>query len=244
MSQLSLPGNPAELHLRYHFDHSLTGDAHEQTVECWQVDIHHDSGICHVCCTIDGTAGSCEEDACSRHAPGPVVGHMTFYRIRLTQGMNGYEALKEVPELGKLADDLLDPRTGYFTEEVDQYLPYTGTDLLIMDRVVLDRPWRGAGLGSILAAEAIDRIGLGCRAVACTPGVSDPAPDWHPDQDEWDRVAGRIAAAWRRAGFIAYRDTTYLLTPTSPEAELARDVLRTDFQDLCLLWRADEDRYV
>ncbi|MBC2901088.1 hypothetical protein [Streptomyces cupreus] len=225
MTQQPLPGDPAALRLNYHFGHGLSGDTHEETVERWQVDIRH---------------GGDTHDAASPIHCGASVGHMVFYRIRLTQRMNAYWAMEaESEELYELAQALLDPSTGYFTEEVDQLLAYVGMDLLIMDRVVLNREWRGFGLGPMLAAEAIDRIGLGCRAVACSPGVSEPDPDWRPDQEEWDRVTGRIRAAWKRAGFTGYRDSSYLLGPASPETESARDALRTGFQDLCLRWRAE-----
>lgn len=44
---------------------------------------------------------------------------------------------------------------------------------MILDRVFLQNPWRGFGLGPALAAEAIRRLADGCCAVAAYPAPSE-----------------------------------------------------------------------
>ncbi|MGW1996069.1 hypothetical protein [Embleya sp. NPDC001921] len=104
------------------------------------------------------------------------------------------------------------------------------------DRVVLDKRWRGFGLGPILAAEAIERLSPGARAVACLPGISDREPDLEPGREEWDRVTARITAAWARVGFEAFEDGVHLIDPATVAAEEALSVLHEDFDDLCRNW--------
>jgi GNAT superfamily N-acetyltransferase len=237
-----LPADPSQLHLQYTYAHGLHDDPHDQTVERWDISIRHGHNVHDRsrCPVLNGTESP--DVACGARCPafeehGLEVGRMTFFRIRLTQGMNAWLAMEEESqELYEVAQVLLDEATGYFTDEVGRQLEYVGTDLLVMDRVVLDKPWRGFGLGPVLAAEAINRLEPGCRAVACSPGVSEPDDDWKPDQAEWDRVMARIAAAWGRVGFTLYRENIYLLVPATGVSEDCRTALRVEFQDLCLAW--------
>ncbi|OIJ91659.1 hypothetical protein BIV24_15490 [Streptomyces colonosanans] len=84
------------------------------------------------------------------------VGSMTFYRVHLDRGRNAFWAMEEESEeLYETAQVLLDPETGFFTDEVSERLEYVGSALLVMDRVTLDPPWRGHGLAAVLACEAI-----------------------------------------------------------------------------------------
>lgn len=237
-----LPGDPSQLHLQYAHEHGLHDDPHEQTVEGWEVRIQygyevHDDNHCPVLNAPDAPGDHHEGDCPAFEERGIEVGRMTFYRVRLDQGMNAWWAMEEESqELYEIGSVLLDQNTGNFTDEVDQRLEYMGSDLLVMDRVVLDKEWRGFGLGPILAAEAINRLVPGCRAVTCSPGISDDH-GWKPDQAEWDRVTARIAAAWERVGFTLYRDNVYLLHPATVVPEERRTALRGEFRNLCTAWR-------
>ncbi|MEU9155051.1 hypothetical protein AB0D59_31960 [Streptomyces sp. NPDC048417] len=138
---------------------------------------------------------------------------------------------EESEEPYETAQAILDPDTGTFTDEVSERLEYVGSALLVMDRVTLDPPWRGHGLAAVLACEAIPRLMAGCRAVACSPGITDKA--------EWDRVNARIAQGWERLGFRPYRDNIYLLSPASQDLEEQRGALRGHLADLGASWRTD-----
>ncbi|MFD7479234.1 hypothetical protein ACFV8Z_46095 [Streptomyces sp. NPDC059837] len=142
---------------------------------------------------------------------------MTFYRVHLDRGRNAFWAMEEESEeLYETAQVLLDPETGSFTDEVSERLEYVGSALLVMDRVTLDPPWRGHGLAAVLACEAITRLMAGCRAVACSPGITDLSSQRLTEKAEWDRVNARIAQGRERLGFRPYRDNTYLLSCRRP----------------------------
>lgn len=111
--------------------------------------------------------------------------------------------------------------------------------LLVMDRVTLEPPWRGHGLAAVLACEAITRLMAGCRAVACSPGITDLSSQRLTDKAEWDRVNARIAHGWERLGFRPYRDNVYLLSPASQDLEEQRGALRRHLADLGASWRTD-----
>ncbi|MEU6350152.1 hypothetical protein ABZ896_12575 [Streptomyces sp. NPDC047072] len=209
----------------------------------WEISIRHgyevhDDEHCPVLNTPD-SPDDCRDGQCPAfEEQGVEIGRMTFYRIRLDQGMNAWWAMEEESqELYEIATVLLDQETGYFTDEVDQQLEYVGTDLLVMDRVVLDSEWRGRGLGSVLAAEAVNRLAPGCRAVACSPGISDHEDGWKPDEGEWNQVTAKIAAAWEKVGFTLFKDNVYLLSPATVVPEERRAALRTEFKSLCAAWR-------
>ncbi|MFE0929281.1 hypothetical protein ACFW4O_15955 [Streptomyces mutabilis] len=61
-----------------------------------------------------------------------------------------------------------------------------------MNRVTLDPPWRGHGLATVLACEVITRLMAGCRAVACSPGITDLGSRRLTARAEWDRVNAKI----------------------------------------------------
>ncbi|MFJ2175956.1 hypothetical protein ACIOHE_24070 [Streptomyces sp. NPDC087851] len=246
-SAQQLPTDPARLHLQYRYEQGMHADPHEETVERWEISIRHghevhDDARCPVLSDKKSPGDHCEGDCSAYEEDGPEIGRMIFFRIRLSQGMNAWWAMEEESqELYEIAGVLLDQETGYFTDEVDQQLEYVGTDLLVMDRVVLDKPWRGFGLGPALATEVINRLAPGCRAVTCSPGISAPEDGWKPDQAEWDRVTTRIAAAWEKVGFAFFKDNVYLLDPATVLPEERRAVLRAEFQDLCAAWRMAHD---
>ncbi|SED49668.1 hypothetical protein SAMN05428945_5733 [Streptomyces sp. 2224.1] len=117
-------------------------------------------------------------------------------------------------------------------------LEYVRTGLLVMDRVSLDRQWRGHGLAVILATEAIHRLMPGCRAVACAPGITDISSDRLQDRTEWDRVNAKIARGWERIEFRLYRDNVYLLSPASQDLEGQRGELLGRLVELGASWRS------
>ncbi|MFJ6898196.1 hypothetical protein [Streptomyces hokutonensis] len=235
----SLPGDPSELHLRICYDDELLDTQQADTLERWNVAVLHRRRT-HVegqdlvpssgCGTADCLAGTVEDVA---------VGEMTFYRVHLDRGRNAYWAMEEESEeLYETARVLLDPKTGFFTSEVGELLDYVGSALLVMDRVTLDPQWRGHGLAAVLGTEAIHRLMPGCRAIACSPGITDLSSQRLTDRSEWDRVNAKIAHGWESIGFRLYRDNIYLVTPASQDLEDQRGVLRRRLAELGASWRA------
>ncbi|WP_435059101.1 hypothetical protein [Streptomyces sp. bgisy060] len=205
------PDDPSELRLRISYTDELTDIPQADTMERWDVDVLHG----------ERAAGS-----------------ITFYRVYLDRGMNAFRVMEEESEdLGEIAQALLDPSTGNFTEEASSWLPYIGSSLLVMDKVTLDAPWRGHGLGAILATEAIHRLMAGCRAIACSPGVTDLSSDRLLSRTEWERVTAKITRGWERIGFLPYEGNVFLLSPASLELEEQRGTLRQRLAELGISWR-------
>ncbi|AVH55639.1 MULTISPECIES: hypothetical protein [Streptomyces] len=234
----SLPGDPTELHLRISFDDELWDTPQADTLERWNVAILHRRR------THDGAQGPAAGSACdtadcpSCTTEDVAVGEMTFYRVHLDRGRNAYWAMEEESEeLYETAQVLVDPQTGSFTSEVGELLEYVGSALLVMDRVTLDPQWRGHGLAAVLGIEAIHRLMPGCRAIACSPGITDLSSQRLTDRSEWDRVNAKIAQGWERIGFRLYRDNIYLLSPASQDLEEQRGVLRGHLAELGASWR-------
>ncbi|MEU3499731.1 hypothetical protein ABZ726_02810 [Streptomyces hundungensis] len=239
MIELSpLPGDPTELHLRFVYADMLSDTPHADTVEKWRVEILHQSRT-HDDSRCPVAPSACEADHCPAYTlSDSPVGSMTFFRVHLDRGRNAHAALADESEdLNEIAQVLIDPATGYFTDEVGELLEYSGSALLVMDRVTLREEWRGQGLGAILASEAIFRLMPGCRAVACSPGITDLGSRSLEDRAEWDRVNTKIAYGWESIGFRLYRDNIYLLSPVSQDLEEQRGVLRGRLVELAAAWR-------
>ncbi|MFK4222193.1 hypothetical protein [Streptomyces sp. NPDC019890] len=235
----SLPADPTELHLRISYVDELCDTPQADTLERWDVAILHRRRTHH------GGNGPAETSGCvnavcpSCTVEDIAVGSMTFYRVHLDRGRNAYWAMEEESEeLYETAQVLLDQGTGSFTSEVGELLEYVGSALLVMDRVTLDQQWRGHGLAAVLAIEAIHRLMAGCRAIACSPGVTDLGSQCLKDRSEWDRVNAKIAQGCERLGFRLYRDNIYLLSPSSQDLEEQRGVLRGRLVELGASWRA------
>ncbi|MVO90260.1 hypothetical protein GPA10_37305 [Streptomyces sp. p1417] len=235
----ALPGDPTELHLHISYNDELGDTPHADTLERWNVAVLHRRRT-HRDDRGPGTVADCDGTDClSCTVEEAAAGSMTFYRVHLDRSRSGYAAMAEESEdLYEIAQAVLDPATGYYTEEFSEQLEYTGSALLVMDRVTLERPWRGHGIGAALAAEAIHRLMLGARAVVCSPGVSDLSGTRLRDQGEWDRVVGKIAGGWELIGFRRFRDTLYFLSPAWPDVEEERTALRRKFLRIEAAWAA------
>ncbi|MGW2858296.1 hypothetical protein [Streptomyces sp. NPDC001205] len=238
-----LPGNPSDLHLRISYDDELWDTPQADTLERWSVTVLHRRRV------HEGDRGSAATSSCgtadcpSCTVEDAVVGSMTFYRVHFDRGRNAYWAMEEESEdLFEIAQALLDPETGSFASEVSELLEYVGSALLVMDRVTLDPAWRGQGLAAMLGCEVIHRLMIGCRAVACSPGVTDLSSQRLTDRSEWDRVNAKIAQGWQSLGFRPYRDNVYLLSPASQDLEEQRAVLRGRLAALGASWRTGASR--
>ncbi|MGQ4453174.1 hypothetical protein [[Kitasatospora] papulosa] len=233
-----LPGDPSDLRLRISYDDELFDTPQADTLERWSVSVLHRRRV-HDAGQGPAFAGSCVTADCSScTVEDSAVGSMTFYRVHLDRGRNAYWAMEEESEeLYETAQVLLDPETGWFTSEVSELLDYVGSALLVMDRVTLDPAWRGQGLAAVLGCEVIHRLMAGCRAVACSPGVTDLSSQRLTSRSEWDRVNAKIAQGWESLGFRLYQDNVYLLSPASQELEEQRGVLRGRLAELAASWR-------
>ncbi|AYG84660.1 hypothetical protein DWB77_06874 [Streptomyces hundungensis] len=123
-----LPGDPTELHLRFVYADMLSDTPHADTLEEWRVEVlhrrrTHDDSRCPI------APSACEADHCPAYTlSDSPAGSMTFFRVHLDRGRNAHAALADESEdLNEIAQDLLAPATGYFTDEVSVLLECSGS---------------------------------------------------------------------------------------------------------------------
>jgi GNAT superfamily N-acetyltransferase len=87
-------------------------------------------------------------------------------------------------------------------------LPGGTGHVVLLDRVWLAPDHRGRGLGPIVAAAAIARLGRGCHLAACYPAPFEGAPLGPEDQARAVEALGRL---WSKVGFRHWRDGVWML---------------------------------
>jgi len=80
--------------------------------------------------------------------------------------------------------------------------------IVLLDRVWLDPDHRGDGLGPIVAAAAIGRLGRGCHLAACYPAPFETTSCRPEDQARAVEALGRL---WSKVGFRHWRDGVWML---------------------------------
>ena len=208
-----LPADPARLRLVYTHDQPAEPYDFEDTLEWWHVSVrtfHEEDQECP-----QGCSAACEQAL----EEGIQIGYLSLCRLRDYTGDNRWEAADaESGDLESIASTVLDPRTGKYTDAFDEAIECPAGDLLILDRVVLDKPWRGFGLGPVFAAEAIRRLSGGCCAVAAEPNMAEWPDDREKVSEAYRQQARRkIAALWESIGFTSFQNGVYLLDPALRE---------------------------
>lgn len=143
-------------------------------------------------------------------------------------------------DLESIAATVLDD--GEYSAAFQEAIDCPVGDLLILDRVFLALPWRGFGLGPVLAAEAIRRLSGGCCAVAAEPGMAE----WPHNRDEVTdayraRVKAKIAALWESVGFHAFHSGVQLLDTSMREPIELHRARRKELKNLSAAYKAHLD---
>ncbi|MFI6360434.1 hypothetical protein ACIBJF_49775 [Streptomyces sp. NPDC050743] len=163
-----LLGDPARLHLHYGHGHPAVPYDFEDTLESWYVKVTYE---------MAGDEEWEDEEGEESRAPavGTEVGHVILWRLRDDTGDSGWEAADaESGDLEVIASAVLGRSGGAgYSAAFEKAVVHPVGDLLILDRVHLDRAWRGFGLGPILAAEAIRRLLCGGGVARPTWGISN-----------------------------------------------------------------------
>jgi GNAT superfamily N-acetyltransferase len=124
-------------------------------------------------------------------------------------------------EAGVTLADLADPASGDWVEisaletrtdtaagiARDDESESEETSLLVLDRLWIEPDYRGNGLGPIVAACAILRLGRGCRLAACYPAPFETSRA-SEDRDRSIEALGRI---WAKVGFTPWNDGVWML---------------------------------
>ncbi|MEU7556481.1 hypothetical protein AB0B01_29865 [Streptomyces sp. NPDC044571] len=156
-------------------------------------------------------------DAECRFEDGTPIGEMSFVRIRDYTRDPAWEAADSYTgDIEKIVSVCTDPAYAmtpglHWSPEFEERIDCPAGDLLIMDRVRIQRQWRGFGIGALAAAEAIRRLVPGCCAVACEPAPTDG--DFGGDEPGYQAAQAKIARVWESVGFKAFNDGVYLLDP-------------------------------
>jgi GNAT superfamily N-acetyltransferase len=224
-----LPGDPARLHLHYGHGHPAVPYDYEDILEPWHVAVTY------------GTAGDeeweDEEEDGGSHAPaaGSKIGHLILWRLRDYTGDNRWEAADaESGDLEVIVSAVLgrSGRTGYGAA-FEKAITHPVGDLLLLDRVSLDKEWRGFGLGPALAAEAIRRLSGGCCAVAVFPGMGEYPEDREQVTETYRLQAKKkIAALWESIGFQPFRRGVWLLDTALRQPEELMQARRAELRAL------------
>ena len=86
--------------------------------------------------------------------------------------------------------------------------PARRNHIVLLDRVWLHPDHRGHGLGPIVAAAAIGRLGRGCHLAACYPAPFEAASRRPEDRPRAVEALGRV---WAKVGFRHWRDGVWML---------------------------------
>jgi GNAT superfamily N-acetyltransferase len=93
--------------------------------------------------------------------------------------------------------------------------------LVIMDRVSVDRDWRGQRFGPFLAARALRNLSGDDTIAACYPAPFElPLDHLHREREQ-----ARLGRIWEHLGFRHYRDGVFVCDPTAGELDSALDEL-------------------
>ncbi len=84
---------------------------------------------------------------------------------------------------------------------------FTETSVLVLDRLWIEPDCRGNGLGPIVAAYAILRLGRGCRLAACYPAPFEEV-ELSADRDRSIEALGRV---WAKVGFTPWNNGVWML---------------------------------
>ncbi|OEJ23206.1 hypothetical protein AS594_00415 [Streptomyces agglomeratus] len=114
-------------------------------------------------------------------------------------------------DLGMMAETLLDPSTGHFRDDLDEFTEPIYSSMLILTHARLEKPWQGFGLGALLTARAIDRLSPDCRGTACFPAPINGGPSDPDDQETRPLAIATLAKVWEKIGFRHYRDGVFVV---------------------------------
>ncbi|MEU7205535.1 hypothetical protein [Streptomyces sp. NPDC045470] len=146
--------------------------------------------------------------------PGPCFGTIELYVVDHWRSPDIVESLDAVSvDLCEIGTALYDPEQGGLRDELYEDLALPGKTPIV-DRVRMDRRFRGQGLGVYLTGLALDYLSHGAGVIALFPGPLDDAPmpptgSWREaDEAALAAARARLGRAWSRLGFEHYRDGT------------------------------------
>ena len=114
-------------------------------------------------------------------------------------------------DLGLVAETILDLSSGDLDPDFDALLEAAGSQILVLNRVELTAPWRGFGLGALLAGTALRELSGGARAAVCYPAPIDDAAEDQADPCSRRRAVASLERVWAGLGFVPFRNGIHVL---------------------------------
>ncbi|MGW6463967.1 hypothetical protein [Streptomyces rubiginosohelvolus] len=160
----------------------------------------------------------------NEEGPGPCFGTIELYVVDHWRSPNIVESLDAVSvDLQEVGAALYDPELGHLRDDLYEDLALPGKTTIV-DRVRMDRRFRGQGLGVYLTGLALDYLSHGAGVIALFPSpledeeapVPPPGP-WEECEESNEAVLtaarARLGRAWSHLGFEHYRNGTWILDP-------------------------------
>lgn len=137
--------------------------------------------------------------------------------VQLDNGRDPFDALDEHSENAmKIGEAIFDTTTGELLDEFADTIEQLGDRVLILTELEVEPPFRGQGLGPLIAGLAIEALSAGALAVVCYPAPlhrpldSDGQPRDFVD-DEWTAGVAKLSALWARLGFQHFRNGVHYI---------------------------------
>jgi len=165
-------------------------------------------------------------EATIRH-DGEPIGEAVLYKVLLGLAANYGEHVFDIfdahsQQLHDIYATLFDSKTEYFRDEVASEFECTGSDLLIVDSVVLEPKWRGLKFGLLALRRLIDLHEGDCGLVVC-----EPYPLEGTETKEKRRAGkAKLRQYFKRLGFRRIGRTVYYGLSTAYITPKFEDVLR------------------
>ncbi|MFD3567385.1 hypothetical protein [Streptomyces sp. NPDC058667] len=157
----------------------------------------------------------------NEEGPGPCFGTIELYVVDHWRSSNIVESLDAVSvDLQEIGAALYDPELGHIRDDLYGDLALSGKTTIV-DRVRMDRRFRGQGLGVYLTGLALDHLSHGAGVIALFPSPLEDDETPLPPPGSWEGVdeaalaaaRARLGRAWSCLGFEHYRNGTWILDP-------------------------------
>ena len=183
--------------LEYHLAEavSLIATPSFRHIERWTITVHADDNV---------AAGA-----------SPDIGEARVIVLNLESGMTPADLADEITGDWVDRDWTKGRGDGAGTEDLDE------SSVLILDRLWINPEWRGNGLGPIVAACVIARLGRGCRLAACYPAPLETSQS----DDDRDRSVEALSRIWAKVGFTSWNDGVWMLDLSTDAAREALEQL-------------------
>ncbi len=225
-----LPADPSLISLAYHHEHPLRAFEFDDTLEVWTVTARIDADILAEDMAARGDVDQDTLDA----VQDVTVGRMSFVRVRMFGSDDPFEAMDAYTgDVSRIGETLLDVGRSEYAPAFEEALAHPVGDLLVMDRVILEPEWRGAGLGPVLSGTAIRRLSQDCTAVACEPASADGREMTH---EQHRQAAAKLGQLWSTIGFEPFQDGVHILDCHLQRTEDLLIACQQEFIELCRSW--------